>query len=198
MICFCKSEMNSINIGKSEYFLCSSCGYLRKKYEISDVEQKKRYDNHICDSGYLKYMNKIYSNISRYLNKGVCLDYGCGQIHALSDILNANGYECDYYDLFYYPKLEKKKYDNIILIEVFEHIIDPLKLFRDLKNILNKNGRIIIMTQIIPEKIDDWWYLRDSTHVSFVTFKAMDILAKIYDMKVEYILDKALFVFSCI
>ena len=30
------------------------------------------------------------------------IDYGCGQIHMLSDILNDNGYVCDYYDLYYY------------------------------------------------------------------------------------------------
>lgn len=198
MICFCKDKMEEIIINKNEYFKCNNCGYLMKKNILSDELQKKRYDSHICDASYYEYMNKIYASIKNYIYGSSILDYGCGKVHALSDILNSNGYHCSYYDLFYYPNLENKKYDSIILIEVFEHILEPYKLLNNLKEMLNKNGKIIVMTKPIIQDINNWWYLRDTTHVSFVEARTMKKLADMLLMKLLYIEELSLFVFSCI
>ena len=42
MRCFCKAEMNKINIGGEEYYLCPSCGYLRKLNILSPSLEKER------------------------------------------------------------------------------------------------------------------------------------------------------------
>ena len=168
MICFCDNIMEFVKINKYELFICNNCGHIKKKNILPNQLQKARYDNHVCDDGYLKYMNNVFEIIKPYLNDGVSLDYGCGQIHALSDILNTNNLYCDYYDLFYYNNLNDAKYDNIILIEVIEHIEDIYSEIKKLKNMLNYNGKIIIMTNFIPQNINNWWYLRDTTHVSFL------------------------------
>ena len=194
MQCFCNNIMKLVKVNNYEMYVCEKCGHMKKKNILPDELQKIRYDNHICDEGYIKYMNNVYGKISKYLNAGISLDYGCGQIHALSDILNSNNQKCDYYDLFYYNKLENKKYDNVILIEVIEHIEDIVSEILKIKEMLNDNGRVIIMTNFIPDNINNWWYLRDSTHVSFLNESSIIELAKIVEMDVEINRDINLFV----
>lgn len=198
MLCFCEKEMILRQINKIFYYECHNCGYLRKKDIPNPELEKKRYDAHICDNGYLEYMNNVFLKIKNYLNNGKSLDYGCGQIHALSDILNNNNYQCDYYDLYYYNNLKNEKYDNIILIEVFEHIEDIHNLIINLKSMLNSNGRIIIMTKEKPVDLNNWWYLRDITHISFIEYKTMLKLAEMLDLRLVYDKENSLFIFECI
>jgi hypothetical protein len=188
--------MEFVKINNFELYVCNKCGHMKKKNILPDNLQKIRYDNHICDDGYLKYMKSVYKKISNHLILGDSLDYGCGQIHALSDILNTNNIKCDYYDLFYYNKLENKKYDNIILIEVIEHVEDVLSEIMKIKDMLKARGKIIIMTNFIPQNISNWWYLRDSTHVSFLNKNSIIELAKIVDMDVFIEENNNLFVLS--
>ena len=84
------------------------------------------------------------------------------------------------------------------MIEVFEHIEDIYSFLIMLKGMLNENGRIIIMTQAIPDNFENWWYLRDTTHVSFVNYKTMDVMAKMLNMSLEYDKEASLFVLSSI
>ena len=188
--------MNFCKIKEYELYICDTCGHIKKKNILIEELQKERYDKHICDDGYLKYMNKVYTKINKHLNDGISLDYGCGQIHALSDILNSNNKSCDYYDLFYYNQLNDKKYDNIILIEVLEHIEDTLNELLKIKNMLNDNGKIIIMTNFIPKDISNWWYLRDTTHVSFFGVDSITKLAKALDMDVIIEEENNIFILS--
>ena len=186
MLCFCGAKMNRLIINGNEFYRCSSCGYLKKTDILKPVDEKKRYDSHICDEGYLKYMNSVYNKLLPLLEDGASIDYGCGKIHALADIMNSNNKKCDYYDLYYFDKEIKGPFKNIILIEVFEHIKEPLELLSYLKSLLLDGGAILIMTQIVKEPLDKWWYLRDTTHISFFTPEAMEALAKRLDMRLIY------------
>ena len=160
---------------------------------LNPTEEKQRYDMHICDEGYKKYMYNVYLSIQNYVS-GKCLDYGCGQIHYLADILNQNGFETDYYDLYYYNHEINDLYDTIILIEVFEHILDIEDLMIKLKGLLKPNGKIIIMTKKKEYPLEKFWYLRDTTHVSFVDEKTMFFLAQKCDMNLD--IESSYFVFS--
>lgn len=194
MYCFCNNLMKLIENNKYELYICEKCGHIKKKNILPTILQKERYDKHICDEGYLKYMNSVFYKISKYLNEGISLDYGCGQVHALSDILNQNNYSCDYYDLFYYNSLEDKKYDNIIMIEVIEHIENVYDELIKIKELLNNHGRIIVMTNFIPKDITNWWYLRDSTHVSFLDENSILMLASLLGMEVKIDKENNIFV----
>lgn len=198
MECFCGFLYENCIINKTKFYICKNCGHLKKVDIISEDKEKERYDLHICDDGYHKYMHNVFNKIKPYLNPGKSLDFGCGQIHLLSDILNENGFMSMCYDKYYYPNKINSSFDNIILIEVFEHISDGYNLLAELKSKLNENGKIIIMTQVIPDNIDNWWYLRDATHISFYTIKAFSILASKLNMKFEYDLKSSLFILSSI
>ena len=186
--------MNKLSLDRYDLYQCPVCEFVKKKNILSSCLEKARYDQHVCDSGYLKYMNNVYDKIKAYLNDGISLDYGCGQIHALSDILVSNNRMCDYYDLYYFNKLENKLYDNIILIEVLEHIFEPLDELIKIKSMLNKNGRIIVMTGFVPKDFSNWWYLRDSTHVSFFKESSIKKLADLLDMDLDIYQDENIFV----
>lgn len=198
MKCFCNNEMSLVKYDKIEYYLCDKCGYLMKKNLPSSSEELDRYNKHVCDDKYIKYMNNIYSEIKEYLYGNKILDYGCGRIHALSDILNYNGYCSSYYDLYYFNNDINDRYDSIVLIEVFEHISDPLNLLLKLKRYLNNNGRIIIKTVVVPKNPNGFWYLRDITHISFISIKGMEILGDLCGFKVNYDSNKSLFILECI
>ena len=156
MICFCKSEMEIITINKNGFYRCPNCHYLKKINTVSLEKEKARYDMHVVDSSYEQYMKGVYDEIKPYIN-GDCIDYGCGKKHILADIICENGLNCDYYDYFYFKELNFKKYDTIILIEVFEHINDLLGLFSKLNSMLKSSGRIIIKTKVIPELNKDFF-----------------------------------------
>lgn len=194
MKCLCKNEMIAVTYSNIKFLQCPNCNYLKKCKLPSDTESITRYDKHVCDDNYVLYMNKIYDEIKEYLVRNTTLDYGCGKIHLLSDILNNNGYNSSYYDLYYYNIEIPNKVDNIILIEVFEHISDPVMLLTNLKKHLTNNGRIIIKTEVVVKNLNNWWYLRDITHVSFVSFDYMKVLSNELGFDLIYDKDKSLFI----
>ena len=194
-MCFCGGKEKNVIIHNNNYKLCTRCGFLQKQDFLTPKLEKERYDKHICDVKYYEYMKSVYAKIKKYLNKGISLDYGCGQVHALSDILNKNGYDCDYYDLYYFPELKNKTYDNIILIEVFEHLKEPYEEIYKLKSLLKKDGKIIIMTKVYDDiDLNNWWYLRDITHYSFIK---KDTLSK-WNLKFNIEVDGDIFILTSI
>lgn len=194
MYCFCGSLMEKKEVNKMILYQCLNCNYLKKKYIPTALEEKARYDYHKIDDTYFQYMKQVYQRIEPFLLEGVSLDFGCGKAHTLCDILNKNKRLCDYYDLYYFPKYPNRLYNNIILIEVFEHIEDIYSFLRNLRQKLEKQGRILIMTQPIPKCIVDWWYLRDITHISFVDEKTMTMLASLLGFRLFLDLKGSLFV----
>ena len=193
MKCFCGNLMEEITINNVKYYECKNCGYLRKNSPISKDEEKERYDLHIVDFGYREYMYKVYLKIEKYIS-GRTLDYGCGKIHLLADIIKEKGFDSSFYDLYYHNILINGTFDTIILIEVFEHILDIYDLMLNLKKLLNNDGKIIIMTKKKEYPLEKFWYLRDITHVSFVDDKTMIELAKKVSM--ELIIEDGYYVFK--
>lgn len=188
MLCFCKTMMKKIELNHIPMLRCPNCGYLKKCCVPTAAEEKRRYDYHVVDEAYQSYMERVYQKIKPYLLEGISLDFGCGKAHTLCDILAKDNRPCRYYDLYYYPEYPKELYSNIILIEVLEHIADIYALLKNLRNELCPKGRILIMTQSIPEDLAGWWYLRDITHISFVNEKTMAMLASLLEF--QLIVDK--------
>jgi hypothetical protein len=70
--------------------------------------------------------------------------------------------------------------DVVSLVEVIEHLEDPVGSIGEIVSSLNPNY-IFIATQLIPETGLDpsWWYLQLDTgqHISFFTIRALKVLA---------------------
>lgn len=195
MFCeFCQTSLENKYLFKEEYCYCPKCRHLIKLKMASIEEQKIRYDAHICDVNYHKYMANVYNAIKPFIVGKSILDYGCGKVKALEKMLKIDKYDAYSYDLFYYPKLVKKLYDTIILIEVIEHIEDTNYIFNQLISLLNSGGRIIIMTNFLPNNFENWWYLRDITHVNFYSLEFFNRLASYYNLQIIFCNDKNLII----
>lgn len=184
----CGKDNNLVLVGKNEYYYCPHCFFLQKKVEIwpCKEDEKARYLHHIVDSAYYSYMEGLFRVLKPYIVGKRILDFGCGHENVLSKIMINNNYDVVSYDKFFYPKMYEGLFDTIILIEVIEHIANPLDVLRNLKDSLNNNGRIIIQTNLIPDNFTNWWYLRDITHISFFKKKTFEIIAKILNMQLLY------------
>lgn len=197
-ICGFKTEKLIIN--SILYHRCTNCGFLRKdeKHLLDDNEEFERYQKHNNnDENYVSYQRNFYLQIEQYLFNDV-LDFGCGDNHVLSSIIKENGFNSYFYDLYFYndETIFSKLYDVIILEEVIEHIENPLFLLKRLIEMLKVDGKIIIRTNMLKDTINlnSWWYLRDTTHISFFTYHSFLICSQLLGMNIIYCNEKDLII----
>jgi hypothetical protein len=111
------------------------------------------------------------------------LDFG-GNTGLLSRLLRDYGVDAgsiDKYERNIFSKgFTPQAPDVVSLVEVIEHLEDPVGCIREIASCLNPNY-IFIATQLIPATgIDSsWWYLQLNTgqHISFFTIRALKVLA---------------------
>ncbi len=167
-----------------QYFHCNNCDlrFLNPNSYLNSEDEFNRYkthNNNILDLRYQKFVSPAFHVIHHLIKpkyNAKILDFGCGDGPVLSHLLTKEGYsDITLYDPYFYPLKQNldKKYDIIFSIEVIEHFYQPYQSFLKLKNQLNKNGFLIVMTQLYNETIDfkSWGYINDSTHVCFYSLK---------------------------
>lgn len=177
---------------------CKQCEFIFKDQSnyLSLGDELKVYNNHQNDEsniGYINFLtNFIDAAIMPYIQKGDVLDFGSGPNPVLAKIMREQYlFKVDIYDPFYSPEkvYENKEYDLITSTEVVEHLSEPTNEIKMLVNHLKPNGVISLMTLFHPRdrnKFFDWFYIRDTTHISFYTPKTIDCIAKQFNLKVIY------------
>ena len=199
----CGSLTKKITINKLNYDFCEKCGFLCKTADfiLSSEDEYNRYllHNNSSNDNYINYQENFFNEIKDFLGEKN-LDYGCGDNHILANILTKNNYETLFYDLYFYPNenYEKHRYNAIILEEVIEHLNKPLDVLDRLVSLLEKDGKLIIRTNLIPPNVFDgkWWYLRDTTHISFFDIKTFQYISNLFSLSIIYCNDKDLIVFE--
>ncbi len=158
-----------------EYYACECCSALVKDrdFYLSAEEEKaiyERHNNDVDDPRYQKFTSPITDYVLEHFtenHKG--LDFGSGTGPVISKMLNDENYDILQYDPFFanHSELLKKHYDYIICCEVFEHFHSPCSEIKNLRNMLKKNGELLIMTLLYNDDIDfsKWFYRRDPTHI---------------------------------
>ena len=137
------------------------------------IEQKDNINRHPWE---LSRTDSLIKEIRKYHDKGLILDIGCGDSYfdyelLKTDINITKLYGVDIYlkkkidtDRYYavnsYDKLDKKKFDTIIMLDVLEHIEDDYQFINDTVNGLLKDKGIIILTvpahQFLYSKHDEY------------------------------------------
>jgi hypothetical protein len=188
----CGKTTYSINIKGIDYEKCEYCGLLAKMDEfiLPPEDEYNRYLLHDNDNSadYFNYQEKFYFEIKDFLKDNV-LDYGCGNNHMLVNVMEKYGIKSNYFDFYFYndTNYEKDRYKAIILEEVIEHLKDPVEVLKHLYDLLETGGNIIIRTRFMTDEINpNWWYLRDTTHISFFSVKTFQYLCGIFNMKIIY------------
>ncbi len=188
----CNSNSNAILDKKTTktYHKCSRCSYifLDEEFYIDEAAEKKHYDKHhnnLESLGYVKMFEDLVDEFVKLLHVEIntALDFGCGEGEVLPIVLERNNIKCDRYDLFYFPKkiYEDNKYDLICSTEVFEHLQNPLDMFKKLLLHVEDNGFLLLMSAFHPndeQMFLKWWYIRDITHIGFFNLDTFEYIAK--------------------
>ena len=200
MICIVCKNLETVdfkNIKQKRYWKCGYCEaiFLDKEFYLSSNDEYKHYlthNNDVNDPRYKKFLsNLMLPLIERIKLNSIGLDYGCGPGPALSLMLREKGYQMFNYDPFFHSKKRNllKKYDFICCTETVEHFHNPFGEFTRFNELLNNNGTIGIMTNFHSEQdiFENWYYIKDPTHVVFYNKKTFQIIAKIFDWDSEFL-----------
>jgi hypothetical protein len=183
------------------YHLCGSCLliFTNTKFHPSLAQEEQHYSKHengIQYKGYVNFLNKAIQPALPLLKPGMKgLDFGCGPVPTLSLLLNAEGYEVDDYDPYFFPEIsEGKSYDFIFATECFEHFFFPAKDLQRIKKLLKENGLLVVMTERWKkvEEFKRWYYAKDPTHVSFYHNRTFDKICHKFGFERLYIDDSRL------
>jgi Methyltransferase domain len=113
------------------------------------------------------------------------LDYG-GGYGLLTRLLRDRGIDMRHYDPYAtnlfaqgFEGQVNDEYGCVTLIEVFEHLVNPLDVIRSLRE---HTELILISTVLVPQartEINDWWYVIPhlGQHVTFFTVPALQAIA---------------------
>jgi hypothetical protein len=132
----------------------------------------------------------ILGNIKEY--KPRHLDYGSGS-GELVRLLNGSGWTSENYEPMQNHSFPYGSFELITVFEVFEHVSDPHKLFRDLDTLASKESVIIFSTAVSDQTesfpLDlSWWYLAPRNgHISLYSRRSLRFLASGYDFRLKEI-----------
>ncbi len=198
------SEIRTLKkFGSFELEVCNICGlHSKPSHQYLGCEaEKKRYLFHSIHPD-LKYEEQmvqfLHSAILPYAKQGEALDYGCGQIRTLEKLLNKAGFITSGYDRYFCndsSRLEKK-YDVVTATEVVEHFQDLTLEWETLIGLVKPGGLLAISTQFIVEDLENWWYLRDSTHYHFYDRKTFEALGMKYRLEILFMDSQHIVVFK--
>jgi 2-polyprenyl-3-methyl-5-hydroxy-6-metoxy-1,4-benzoquinol methylase len=168
------------------------------QFYLSPEEEKKHYEKHnndVNNSGYQNFTAPVTQFVlqnQKHSDKG--LDFGSGTGPVISKMLLDKGFTITQYDLYFEPFKERlnTKYDYIVCSEVWEHFQQSEKELIQLRKMLNKNGRLIVMTLLYSDEIDfeTWHYRLDITHVFIYRKKTMEFIAAKFNLELELITDR--------
>ena len=117
------------------YQFCQICEFvsLDSNFHLSEKAARERYLLHTngpYDQKYTAYLQKyLTEGILPFLSpKSHILDFGCGPSPVLPSLLITHGHTVEVYDLYFFPdtQFESCFYDAIVLLEVIEHLSNPL------------------------------------------------------------------------
>jgi hypothetical protein len=148
------------------------------------------HNNSFESQGYVKIFMDLLNDYIKPLNiTGKILEFGSGPGPVLKELLLREGYDVFDFDPFFNMNdtYLKNKYQLITSTEVVEHFVEPLKEFKHLSGLLEKNGYILLMTRLRTMEVSEftnWWYRRDLTHISFYTLDTFKEIGKKFGLRI--------------
>lgn len=136
----------------------------------------------------------------------VFLDYGAGNAHVSRSFKQNLGNKCEIYCMEANPECKnlydkydlnqvkhinelQKKVDMVYLIEVIEHLVDPIFTLKSLKKILKPKGKIFISTPLGKREESLTNAYETQSHLHFFTEKSLNLAltkAKLSEIFFDY------------
>jgi hypothetical protein len=189
----------------TRFFLCRVCDlrFVDPTKHLSIAEEKARYSTHENDAenpDYQNFVRPIVDVVRATQAKGAKgLDFGSGASSPIMTMLSPE-YEMQEYDPHFRPdrSVLNQSYGFITACEVLEHVYQPAKELRLLRDVLNPGGVLAIMTLLVQPQTDfaNWFYRRDPTHVVFYSEATFHWIAKAFAFQRVEIVTERLIVLS--
>ena len=135
---------------------------------------------------------------------GSFLDVGTGSGHLLKEFSKMlNGWKLVGHDVsgtneqmvrnngaaqFYFGSLEKitEKFDLIVMNHVLEHVLQPSKILKQVRNLLKPDGKLVVVVPTYTVTFTDFYFIEHCAHYSPQT---LDIAAALSGLKVLHNLE---------
>lgn len=189
----CNRDLRDLHTDR--YYHCDYCGAynMDSQYRFTEDQEKAHYqchNNDINDIGYQQFTAPVTNAILAHCTSDMLgLDYGCGKGPVITKQLQNEGYHVDLYDPYFYPDTAylTKQYDYIFSCEVFEHFYSPANELTKLTNLLKPGGLLVIKTHLFVDQtpFEQWYYIKDETHVFIYTFQTIQYIAKQFSYTIE-------------
>jgi 2-polyprenyl-3-methyl-5-hydroxy-6-metoxy-1,4-benzoquinol methylase len=190
---------------------CASCGFIQS----NDISQVVSYYETLEDPAYEANRKerslqayKILDQVQKYVEKGSMLDIGAGSgmlvEQAIKRGYKAVGVEPSVWltskakeyklpvvlGIFPHPEI-KDKFDVITLVDVIEHVDNPVQLFKDMYDALLPGGYVVVVTPDIGSMVarilgKKWWHFRVA-HIGYFNTKTLDLALKKTGFKMQKI-----------
>ena len=175
-----------------DFLLCGECDlvFVPDEFLVSPERERERYlkhNNDPADAGYRAFLGRLLEQVIPLLSPGAQgLDYGCGPIPALVEMLREGGLQAVGYDLYFAPDpwVLENSYDFITCAETAEHFREPLREFERMARMLRPGGVLGVMTSMCPDpewtayRFERLHYITDETHICFYSARTMQWLAQ--------------------
>jgi SAM-dependent methyltransferase len=201
----CGATGNTLRLRSSDdrdFTYCEVCKliYVDRPFLPDSSREQERYLEHNNDSdsvGYASFLSRVLDPLLPYMSDGaICLDYGCGPIPVLAEVVRSEGFTCWAYDPIFYPDglaeaaaelggMGLEAFDVIFSTECFEHFHQPAETISEIVGMLRKGGYLSVMTEMWTdlERFSNWYYTRDDTHVVFYHALTFDWICETFGLK---------------
>lgn len=196
-LCHSTDIAHFFQIRERDYLSCRTCHviFVPAEQYVSPDDEKAQYDHHDNrpeDPDYRVFLNRMFLPMQHRLQpRSRGLDFGSGPGPTLSLMFEEAGHRMAIYDHFYAPALSilAQLYDFITATEVIEHLHRPGFELERLWSLLNSGGILGIMTQLVPKEkpFADWYYLKDPTHVCFLSRSTCTWLAEHWQAELTFL-----------
>jgi SAM-dependent methyltransferase len=192
-LCYSESFQPEIQGPKGRLFLlCGNCRLVfeRRENRPGWHEEKERYlehDNGIQFKGYVNHLNQAIKPALEYFEPDFRgLDYGCGPVPTLNQLVKQEGYACEFYDPIFFTEPPLGNFDFVFATECFEHFFRPADELQKLSGLLKPEGILVVMTQLWKEstKFKSWGYAHDQTHIIFYHENTFRFIAAHFGFKI--------------
>lgn len=194
----CTTEKIS-SIINADVLACPECGLGFLQYSFTDKELENRYINHFYVSPFENIgVTQFTTNSYKYVlenepKNNKILEVGCSSGYFLY-LMQKNGFTdvagiepskyaqegikngVNIINDFFDKKYFKEKYDTVMSFFVFEHLPDPVSIFKDLIDIIKDDGKIILA---VPN-----FYHFQLQHLWYFSWPFWEKVAKKYSLKI--------------
>lgn len=167
-----------------DFLHCPACDlvFVPEAQWVTVAAERARYAHHnnvATNQGYVAFLGQVADVVCVVTAPDAAvLDFGSGENHVLTDILNGRGRRCRAYDPLYGLGGDALlgKYDLVVMCEVIEHLRDLRAELARLGGCLRPGAPVVVRTQCYPSwaELSSWRYARDATHINFFAPRSLE------------------------